>query len=327
MHPPRSAASLLKAALLLFALNLLLPPSVFAARCLYVSSYHAGYVWNDDIEEAMNKVLHGQCEIKRFYMDGKRNLAPEFAQKKGLEAKKLIEAWKPDVVIAADDNAARYLVMPHLKNSTIPVVFCGINWTVEPYGLPYSNTTGMVEIGPVEPLAKEVRQVVPNARQGVFLSADEMTQDKEFALSQKVYATHGITITQRSVKTMAEWERAFLEAQKADFIILGNNAGINDWSHERALAQVTNKNKAKKFTVSYLEWMAPYTMLTMAKIAGEQGDWAARAALRILKGARPDSIPIAANQRWNIFVNPALLQEAGFTLPAELKEKGVQVGP
>jgi ABC-type uncharacterized transport system substrate-binding protein len=325
MRPTRPAASLLKAALLLLVLSLLCPPLALAARCLYVSSYHAGYVWNDDIENAMNKVLQGQCEIKKFYMDGKRNLAPEFARHKGLEAKKLIEAWKPDVVIAADDNAARYLVMPHLKNSAIPVVFCGINWTVEPYGLPYPNTTGMVEIGPVEPLAKEVRQVVPNARQGVFLSADEMTQDKEFALNRKVYAKHDITLLQRPVKTMAEWEKAFLEAQKADFIILGNNAGINDWSHERALAQVTKK--AKKFTVSSLEWMAPYTMLTMAKIAGEQGDWAARAALRILNGARPDSIPIAANQRWNIFVNPALLKETGFTLPAEIKEKAVQVGP
>lgn len=85
--------------------------------------------------------------------------------------------------------------------------------------------------------------------------------------------------------------------------------------------------KAKKFTVSYLDWMAPYTMLTMAKIAEEQGDWAARAALRILKGARPNSIPIAANQRWNTFVNPALLQETGFTLPSEIKKKAVQVGP
>jgi ABC-type uncharacterized transport system substrate-binding protein len=325
MRVKRSAASFLQAALFLLALLLLLPSSGFAARCLYVSSYHAGYVWNDDIEEAMTKVLRGQCEIKKFYMDGKRNLAPEFARQKGLEAKKLIDTWKPDVVIVADDNAARYLVMPHLKNAAAPVVFCGINWTVEPYGFPYPNTTGMVEIGPVEPLAKEVRTVVPNARQGIFLSAEEMTQNKEAALNQKVYAKHGITILHRPVQTMAEWEKAFLEAQKADFIILGNNAGINDWSHERALALVTQKGK--KFTVSYLDWMAPYTMLTMAKIAGEQGDWAARAALRILKGARPNSIPIAANQRWNIFVNPTLLQETGFTLPADIKKKAVQVGP
>lgn len=325
MVTSRFFTSLVKAALLLLAMNLFNPQAACAARCLYISSYHAGYVWNDDIEGAMEKVLRGQCEIKKFYMDGKRNLAPEFAQHKALEAKKLIETWKPDVVIAADDNASRYLVLPYLKNTRVPVVFCGINWTVEPYGYPYSNATGMVEIGPVEPLANEVRKVVPNAKQGVFLSADEMTQDKEFALNQKVYARHGITVTHRSVKTMAEWENGFLEAQKADFIILGNNAGINDWSHERALAQVANKGK--KFTVSYLDWMAPYTMLTMAKIAEEQGDWAARAALRILKGARPDSIPIAANQRWNIFVNPALLKETGFALPADINEKGVQVGP
>lgn len=265
MPASRFFASFLKAALLLLAMNLLIPPTVSAARCLYVSSYHAGYVWNDDIEDAMEKVLRGQCEIKKFHMDGKRNLAPEFARQKALEAKNRIETWKPDVVIAADDNASRYLVMVYLKNTAVSVVFCGINWTVEPYGYPYPNTTGMVEIGPVEPLAKEVRKVVPNARQGVFLSADEMTQDKEFALNQKVSAKHGITVTHRSVKAMAGWEKAFLETQKADFIILGNNAGINDWSHERALAQVTNK--AKKFIVSYLDWMAPYTMLTMAKIA------------------------------------------------------------
>ena len=325
MHANRFSASLLKATLLLLTMNLLLPQAVFAARCLYISSYHAGYVWNDDIEEAMEKVLQGQCEIKKFYMDGKRNLTPEFAQQKGREAKKLIETWRPDVVIAADDNVSRYLVMPYLKNTGVSVVFCGINWTVAPYGYPYPNTTGMVEIGPVETLAKEVRRAVPNARQGVFLSADEMTQDKEFALNQKVYAKHGITVTHRPVKTMADWEKFFLESQKADFIILGNNAGINDWSHERALALVTQKGK--KFTVSYLDWMAPYTMLTMAKIAGEQGDWAARAALRILKGARPNSIPIAANQRWNVFINSPLLQATGFTLSPEIMDKGVQAGP
>jgi ABC-type uncharacterized transport system substrate-binding protein len=325
MHARRSSASLFKAALPILALHLLFPQTACADRCLYVSSYHAGYVWNDDIEEALEKVLQGRCEIKKFYMDGKRNLSPEFARKKGVAAKKLIETWKPDVIIAADDNVSRYLVMPHLKNASVPVVFCGVNWTVEPYGYPYRNTTGMVEIGPVEPLAKEVRKVVPHAKQGIFLSADEMTQNKEFALNQKVYAKHGITITHQPVKTMADWEAAFLEAQNADFIIIGNNAGINDWSNDRAHAQVWNK--AQKFTVSYLDWMAPYTMLTMAKIAGEQGDWAARAALRILKGARPDSIPIAANQRWNVFINSPLLQATGFTLSQEIMDKGVQVGP
>lgn len=98
-----------------------------AARCLYVSSYHAGYEWNDGIERGMKPHLAGKCELRTFYMDGKRQLGAAFAKSKAREAKELIDSWKPNIVIAADDNASKYLVMPYLKNVATPVVFCGIN--------------------------------------------------------------------------------------------------------------------------------------------------------------------------------------------------------
>ncbi|MBI5557708.1 MAG: ABC transporter substrate-binding protein [Deltaproteobacteria bacterium] len=294
-----------------------------AARCLYVSSYHAGYVWNDDIEHAIEEVLRGKCELKTFYMDGKRNSGAEFAAQKAGEAKELIDAWKPDVVIAADDNVSKYLVKPYLRDVKIPVVFCGLNWTVEPYGYPYSNTTGMIEVGPIEPLVDMVKSVVPNARQGIFLSADELTQFKEVDLSKKAYGKLGIAITHLPVKTMDEWEAGYLAAQQADFIICGNNAGINDWDNSRAAGFVSRN--ASRFTVSYLDWMAPFAMLTMAKIAAEQGEWAAKTALLILGGEDPKNIPIVANRRWNLFVNSALLDKAGFVLPIEIVRKAVKV--
>ena len=54
------------------------------ARCLYVSSYHAGYEWNDGIERGLEAELRGRCELTRFYMDGKRDvvidLCDEFAK-------------------------------------------------------------------------------------------------------------------------------------------------------------------------------------------------------------------------------------------------------
>ena len=210
--------------------------NALAARCLYVSSYHAGYTWNDNLEEAMTTALQDQCVIKKFYMDGKRNRTPEFAQKKALQAKRLIDTWKPDIIIAADDNASKYLVMPYLKDVDIPVVFCGINWTADQYGYPYTNTTGMIEVGPIEPLVEEVTRTVKNAKHGVFLSADEITQYKEVERNRKVYEKYGITISHTTASTMADWEKHYLELQnKADFLILGNNAGINDWDHNRAL--------------------------------------------------------------------------------------------
>lgn len=310
-------------ALLWGLVALVFSPEALAARCLFVSSYHVGYEWNDGIERGMESVLKGKCELKKFYMDAKRHLDAEFAQKKAREAKAVIDAWKPDVIIAADDSASKYLVMPYLKNAAVPVVFCGINWSVEPYGYPYKNVTGMIEVGPIEPLVAEVREVVRDARRGVFLAVDEITQYKEFAIAKEIYGKHGIGLTLVLVKTAAEWEAAYLAAQQADFIILGNIAGIPDWSKARAREYVNTH--ARKFTVSYLDWMTPYSMLTMAKIADEQGEWAAKVALMILNGASPRSIPIVANRRWNMFVNLRLLDRARFKLPPRVMRNAVKV--
>ena len=310
---------------ILLTLGLALAPDAGAARCLYVSSYHLGYEWNDGIERGLDPILRGKCELKKFYMDGKRRLEPEFAQQKALEAKALIESWKPDVVIAADDSASKYLIMPYFKNAAVPVVFCGLNWTAEPYGYPYDNATGMIEVGPIEPLAREVKQTVRNARHGVFLSVDEMTQYKEFAMNQKVYGQLGIRMTHVPVTTMAAWEEAYIAAQNdADFIVVANNAGIGDWDKQRA-AQIVHTH-SRKFTVSYLEWLAPYSMLTMAKIADEQGEWAAKVAVMILNGAKPRDIPIVANRRWNMYVNPPLLAKARIRLSQDILHKAVKVG-
>ena len=312
--------------IILFGLALFAHATAHAApaRCLYVSSYHSGYEWNDGIERGMDAVLQGKCEIKKFYMDGKRRLDEAFAKAKALEAKEIIDTWKPNVIIAADDNVSKYLIMPYFKNAAVPVVFCGLNWTAEPYGYPYRNATGMIEVGPIEPLSAEVRAVVKNARRGVFLSADEITQYKEFAMTRERYLRLGIEVTHTPVRTMADWEAGFTAAQaKADFLVIGNNAGINDWDKERA--QRYAHEHARRFTVAYLEWMAPYAMLTMAKIADEQGEWAGKTALLILNGTPPSIIPIVANRRWNMYVNNKLLDKVSIRLSPEILRKAVKV--
>jgi ABC-type uncharacterized transport system substrate-binding protein len=293
-------------------------------RCLYVSSYHSGYEWNDGIEQGLESVLRGKCEIKKFYMDGKRHIDSDFAKAKALEAKALVESWKPDVIIAADDSASKYLIMPYFKNAAVPVVFCGVNWTVEPYGYPYSNTTGMIEVGPVEPLQAEVQAVIKNVRRGVYLSADDLSQHKEFAEVQKMYKRLDIELTYTVARTMAEWEAGFTAAQsQSDFLLLGNNAGIIGWDNARARRYV--HKHARRFTIAYHEWMASYAMLTMAKVPAEQGEWSGKVALLILNGTPPSKIPIVANRRWNMFANLPLLEKTGFRLSPEILRKAVKV--
>ena len=310
--------------LFLIVVSLGLCQIAYAKNCLYVSSYHAGNKWNDGIERGLDKVLAGKCTVDKFYMDTKRNKGKAFARKMALAAKKHIEVTKPDIVIACDDNASKYLIKPYYKDATLPFVFCGINWTTKEYGYPYRNVTGMVEISPIQPLQKVVRNIVSKVKNGVFISADVLSQRKDYERYKKDYANNSISIRGVFVKNLLEWKKAYKRAQQADFVIIGNNAGIGDWDETNAVQYV--KQHAKVFSVTNHQWMMPYSMFAMTKIPEEQGEWAAQLALSILAGEKPVNLPVISNRRWNIYVNPALLEKASITLPPHLLNKSVKVG-
>ena len=54
-------------------------------------------------------------------MDTKRRKGEADKRAAALQAKTIIEEWRPDVVITADDNAARYLIKPHYRDRDTPL--------------------------------------------------------------------------------------------------------------------------------------------------------------------------------------------------------------
>jgi len=288
------------------AVFLSLTSTVYAAKCLFVSSYHAGYEWNDGIERGIESVLKGKCELDKFYLDTKRNKSEGFGKQAALRAKAYIESSKPDILIAADDNASRYLILPYFKNVKMPVVFCGINYTVEPYGYPYANATGMIEVSPTKTLLKYIEGSIKQVRRGTYLASDVISQHREFELNHAAYAKQGIILRPVFVKNMHEWMGAYQTAQEAsDFLILGNNGGIGDWDKERVASFVSKKGKL--LSVTNYDWMIRYAILAVSKVAEEQGEWAAEVALAVLNGENISDIPIIVNRRWSVQVNMDLL--------------------
>lgn len=308
----------------LLSSSLLVIPAANAAKCLYISSYHQGYEWNDGIERGIETGLNGKCELDRFYMDTKRNKDQTYGEKIALQAKAYIEQSKPDILIAADDNASRYLIQPYYKNSHLPVVFCGINFSGTPYGYPYDNATGMLEISPVTPLVKLIKNQFTAMKHGIFLGPDVISQHREFELNRERYAAKGIRITPIFVKNMSEWVKGYHQAQQdSDFLIVGNNGGIEGWNDN--LARHTALKEYKILSVTSYDWMNRYAMLAITKDAEEQGDWAARVAIAVLEGENIKNIPIIANRRWNIFVNSTLLNQGNITLPRHLMLKAIKI--
>lgn len=308
---------MLKKMLWLFVAMVVLAGSMQAAekKVLFLNSYHAAYPWSAGIIKGVKDVLGDKAELKIHDMDTKRQGSEEFKKKAAEEAKALIEEWKPDVVIAADDNASKYVIVPYFKGSDVPFVFCGVNWDASGYGFPVKNVTGMVEVALVLQLIDAMKKVAKGDKVG-FFGADTETNRKEIA---KITEKFGLEIKTDFAKDLAEWKEKFPAFQKeVDMVIIGAPSFAADNPDELAAFMVEN---TKVPTGAIEEWVAPFALISYAKDATEQGQWAAAKALQIVGGTSPADIEIEPNKRAKIVVNAKVMKSLGAALPMELIEQ------
>lgn len=285
-------------------------------KVLFINSYHEGYPWSDGEEKGAQDVLQASgVQLKYLRMDTKRHQEDAFRKEAGRKAKAEIEATKPDVVILSDDPAVEFVLLPYFKESATPFVFCGVNWDASKYKLG-KNTTGMLEVALVKELLTSLKEYAKGGRLG-FLTADSETERIEGPYYKKTLALD--FTSEQYVKTFAEWKAAFLQMQtQVDVLFVGNFAGINDFNE--AEAQAFAQAHSKVPSGSIYDFMMPYVMLGYTKIAEEQGAFAGKAAIDIMKGTAPSSIPVASNRQALILINPKLAATAGILFkPALVK--------
>ncbi len=291
-------------------------------KIVYVNSYHAGYAWSDGIEAGLHSVLDGTgVELKIIRLDTKNNPEVAFGEAAGQQAKAEIDAFKPDVVIASDDNAQKYLVVPFLKNSGIPVIFNGVNWDASAYGYsPSNNITGMVEVELPDQLISLLKAYAKGERLG-YITVDSETERKVVDIyNQRFFNGQMKTYW---VKTQEEFKQAFLTAQsELDILFMGNNAGSDKWD-EAEMKQFILSNTAIP-TGSINDWMAPYSLLTLAKSSQEEGEWSAQTALRILDGTPVAEIPFVENKKGDIIINLMIANKLNVVFaPSVLKNAAI----
>ncbi len=277
-------------------------------RILYINSYHKGYPGSDPIAHGVQKVLdeHG-VQHRTIYMDTKRHPDPEFVKAAALKAKSVINAFDPCVVIASDDNASKYLIMPYYKDADLPFIFCGVNWDASVYGFPYENVTGMIEVALVPEILKHLENYAKGENIG-FIGGDRLSERKnlhhyikrfKIEFSKAVFA-----------KTFEEWKQGFRELQdEVDMIMIVSHAGITNWNDEEAKKFVESVTKVPVGTEH--AWEMPLALVGVTKDFEEMGIWAAHAALKVLEGTPPRRIPITANKRGQLLFNPRLASKLG----------------
>lgn len=110
-------------------------------RVYIVQSYEKGHVCGEPQAEGILEALAAggwtsgkNLTARSYYMDTYRtNATPEAMQREGQKALDEIADFKPDIVFALDDAAARQVMMPLVGRSDISLVFSGMNGQPEMY--------------------------------------------------------------------------------------------------------------------------------------------------------------------------------------------------
>ena len=171
-------------------------------RIFIVSSYAPNYLWSQstnrgltaamlrygylDDEEQVNAftehdfVESSNAIIKKSWMDSKRRNSSKEIAEATLRIMSEIKAFKPDLVMLGDDNAANYIGNQLLDTQT-PVVFWGINGLPLKYGLvdsmdrPGHNVTGVWQAGYHKESLELLQRLVPSAQRFAILACDSIT--------------------------------------------------------------------------------------------------------------------------------------------------------
>jgi ABC-type uncharacterized transport system substrate-binding protein len=178
----------------------------------------------------------------------------------------------------------------------------------------------MVEVTPVPQLIEQLAPFAGGSKIG-FLGPDIVTARKE---SENLEKSFGMNLTTFFAADYADWKKGFSQLQQdMDMVIIDSDGGLYK-EHADEMKTFVESNTKKPTGASY-DFMAPYALITFAKIAQEQGRWSADAALKILSGTSPADIPIVKNKEGQLIVNARIAMALGVKVPFEILESAARV--
>lgn len=300
-------------------------PGARPYRILYVMSYHSPWRWTDgQLAGFKEGMADAPVEYAVFQMDTKQHSTAEAKERKGREARALIETWKPDLVYTTDDDVQEHVAV-HYLDKPLPFVFSGVNKDPAVYGFDRSrNITGVLEHEHFVESVRLLQSIDPRVRRIAAVFDDAPMWAPVIArMRARLSELQGVEIVSwDSIRTWEEFKRKMGEYPAR--------------AHAVALIGVFNFKDAAGRNVPYqevLRWTAENSKLpdigfwvdrvhygTLAAVTvseREQGRSAGRLARAILvEGRSPASLPITPTVKGLPVVSLARARKLGLQLNA-----------
>jgi hypothetical protein len=319
---------LLMAVFILGALAAFIGTNLAKPRVLILHSYDLDYSWVRDVNVGLNRVLRGKpYNIRWHYMDTKRNPGNDFRERAGLLARRIINDWKPDLIIAIDDDAQKYAAMNYAMDAEawktaghkVQIVYVGLNGDNKINGYDKAvNATGIFERKQWSAVKNLIEQAVrPRIPAGRPLriayvgdTSGSVKEDTKF-LEAFDWAPFKLTRS-RLVSTYAEWQDEVRRANlEADVLITTNYRRLQEKPDDTRRmvepADVVRWTEDNTPNIPVIGTNGFYVedggMIALATSPFEQGDVGARMAVDILeRGRDPTSIPVRSTQEFIVYM-------------------------
>ncbi|MCB1771665.1 MAG: ABC transporter substrate-binding protein [Candidatus Competibacteraceae bacterium] len=288
-------------------------------KVLVVMSYEEDNPWVQEIREGIEGVLSPSSEIRYFYMNTKADRAN--GPKRAEEAYALFQQFRPDGVIAADDDAQAMFVAPFLKDkSDKPVMFNGVNTEPEKYGFPSRNVSGVLERAHVQESLSFIKQLLPSIQNICFLTNNVPSGQALRAQVMRERDSYPVTLSDFHLVSTTRELAALKKSLNAscDALFIDSLEGITDQSGK----SLTNLEISKLLKDIYRGPMLAGNryqveqgaLAAVVKTGQEQGEKSAEMLLQAMRGKSVAAIPIMKNVQGQRIINVTELERRGVVL-------------
>jgi ABC-type uncharacterized transport system substrate-binding protein len=300
------------------------PPhtGVTGHRMLLVHSYHQGYPWVDTVTEGVRSSIQGTgLELSVFYMDTKRHTDEAWKVEAGRRARKRVDEYRPDIILAADDDAQQYFATFYV-NTALPIVFTGVDADPSKYGYPAANVTGIIERPHFKESLALAKRLRPIKRIAVLSCHDTTSM---LALGFMKQEQLDVEVAEwLMVDDFNAWKKAVNRFNRSvDAIVIRSYQAVRKPGSSENMAPpdvaAWTREHATIPTIAFHDFEIQGGLLVgVVKSGQEYGRVPAEYAVRILDGTPPSSLPIVKPQQGIKMINRTTARRLGIPCAGEI---------
>jgi len=185
---------------------------------------------------------------------------------------------------------------------------------------PGTNVTGTTDMNPIKDQFELLKKLVPSAKKvGVIFNAGEVNSQVQVDIAKQVAKDLGIEILEATVATSADVLQAaqsFIGKVDAIYVPTDNTVV----SAAQSVVQVTNKNKIPLFA-GESSVVDAGGLATIGINYSNLGKQTGEMALKVLKGSKPQDMPIESQKDFDVVINQDTAKLLGIEIPQELQKK------